>query len=187
MWKGLFQGPNEAERWVFFAQSANLEQEVQPRVMCLPAVSLYIADREKYKSQIRTGHLCIKAYENYEYWPFKFPQFTPQFISPICISKQLWWTLWVCDVENKHTRHISKLHGMSVIQPKHSTYLQLLWILLCKLVKINSRLGTLNQEDVQIAQWCPTVASAMFSFLFSLLDSFKSQEGSPLCVRVNAH
>lgn len=46
--------------------------------------------------------------------------------------------------------------------------------------------GTLNQVVVQIAQWCPTVASAVFSFPFSLLDSFKSQEGFMLYVRVNA-
>lgn len=51
------------------------------------------------------------------------------------------WALLMCDAKNKHTTHISKLHGMPVTQPKHSTYLQLLWISLSKLVKINSRPG----------------------------------------------
>jgi len=70
---------------------------------------------------------------------------------------------------------------MPVIQPTHSTFLQLVWIELCKLVKINSRLGTLNQEVIQIAQWCPTT----FYFLFSLLESFKSLEA--LSVKAFTH
>ncbi len=72
-------------------------------------------------------------------------------------------TLWMHDAENKCTMHQSKLGGMRVIRPKHITKLQLVWILLCKLVKINNRSGTLNQEVFQIAQWCRTVCFLSFS------------------------
>lgn len=44
-----------------------------------------------------------------------------------------------------------------------SQKVQLVWILLCKLVKINNRSGTLNQEVFQIAQWCRTVCFLSFS------------------------
>lgn len=80
----------------------------------------------------------------------------------------------------KLIRHISDLHASMPI------IVQLPWILFCKVLKINSRLGTLNQRVIQMSQWCPTVASAMFSFLFSLLYSFKSQESFMLCAHVKA-
>lgn len=76
-------------------------------------------------------------------------------------------------------RHSDKAHA--------APCMQLPWILFGKVLKINSRLGTLNQRVIQMSQWCPSAASAMFSFLFSLLDSFKSQESYMLCAHVKAH
>lgn len=111
----------------------------------------------------------------------------------ISVVRKPYWTLItsqlairIFDAQNKHRRDKWKLRRTPVLQPRRNAYLQLVWITLCKLAKINSRAGTLNQEVIQITRWCPTVANAMFSFLFSLLDSFKSQEGFTLCARENA-
>lgn len=102
------------------------------------------------------------------------------------------WTphdeLYECVMQKPYKTHIRSL----CLNVRHSAkthtaqYMQLPWILFCKVLKINSSLGTLNQRVVQMSQWCPSVASAMFSFLFSLLDSFKSQESFMLCAHVKA-
>lgn len=75
----------------------------------------------------------------------------------ISVVRKPYWTLItsqlairIFDAQNKHTRDKWKLRRTPVLQPRRNAYLQLVWITLCKLAKINSRAGTLNQEVIQI-------------------------------------